>query len=63
MSNGLMNFEEIKREYSNDPHFGRKFALLSEQDIIGLHLFEGFLCFLLLNGLLFKGSILSIPLG
>jgi hypothetical protein len=35
-----MNFEEIKREHSIDPYFGRIIALLSEQDLIGLHLFE-----------------------
>jgi hypothetical protein len=29
MSNGLVEFEEMKSEYANDPHFGNNIAILS----------------------------------
>jgi hypothetical protein len=60
MSNGLVGFEEMKSEYANDPYFGSIIAILSGQDLTGLHSFEDFL---LLDGFLFKGSQLCIPLG
>jgi hypothetical protein len=60
MTNGLVGFEEMKSEYANDPYFGSIIAILSRQDLTGSHSFEDFL---LLDGFLFKGSQLCIPLG
>jgi hypothetical protein len=60
MSNALVGFEEIKDKYVDDPYFSSIIEILGGQDLSGLHSFEDFL---LLDGFLFKGPQLFVPLG
>ena len=55
-----LDFEEMKVEYSSDPYFDNIIVNMSGKDPANLHSFEDFL---LVDGFLFKGPQLWIPLG
>ena len=59
MSDEPVGFEAMKSEYANDSYFGSIDAIPSIQYHVGLYSIEDFL---LIDGFLFKGSQLSIPL-
>ena len=60
MSNALVGFEEMKTEYTKDPYFAKILMILSGQDPTGM---SSIADFCLLDGFLFKGSLLCIPSG